>query len=176
MNLGSVVVGQSQSSSGTLSASGSDVTVTSGTSSSGEFTLSGISFPLTITAGQNASFTVTFAPQSSGSASGTISFASNASNSPTVESVSGTGTAAQAHSVDLSWTASTSVVIGYNVYRGGTHGGPYSKINSTVDANTAYTDATVQSGATYYYVATAVDSSGGESAYSNEVQAVIPNP
>ncbi len=176
MNLGSVVVGQSHSSSGTLSASGGNVTVSSGSSNSAEFALSGISFPVTINAGQNASFTVTFTPQSSGSASGAITFVSNATNSPTVESVSGTGTAPPQHSVDLTWTASTSVVAGYNVYRGANHGGPYSKINSSLDPNTAYTDSAVQAGATYYYVATAVNSSGGESTYSNEVQAVIPTP
>jgi fibronectin type 3 domain-containing protein len=39
---------------------------------------------------------------------------------------------------------------------------------------TAYTDTTVQAGQTYYYVTTAVDSSGNESTYSNEVQAVVP--
>jgi fibronectin type 3 domain-containing protein len=37
-----------------------------------------------------------------------------------------------------------------------------------------YTDSTVQSGAQYYYVATAVDSSGNESVNSNEVSALIP--
>jgi hypothetical protein len=34
-------------------------------------------------------------------------------------------------------------------------------------------DTTVQSGATYYYVATAVDANG-ESGYSNQAAAVIP--
>jgi fibronectin type 3 domain-containing protein len=66
--------------------------------------------------------------------------------------------------------------VGYNVYRGGKTGGPYSKINNTLDANTAYTDNTVQSGKTYYYVTTAVDGTGAESMYSNEAPAVIPNP
>jgi fibronectin type 3 domain-containing protein len=39
-----------------------------------------------------------------------------------------------------------------------------------------YSDSTVQSGKTYYYVTTAVDSSGAESSYSSQVQAVIPFP
>jgi fibronectin type 3 domain-containing protein len=39
---------------------------------------------------------------------------------------------------------------------------------------TNYTDSTVQSGTTYYYVATAVDAAGSESMYSNQVQAVVP--
>ena len=37
-----------------------------------------------------------------------------------------------------------------------------------------YTDASVQNGSTYYYVTTAVDSSGTESSYSNEAQAIVP--
>jgi fibronectin type 3 domain-containing protein len=152
------------------------VTVTSGTSNSAEFTLSGISFPVTINAGQSTQFTVTFTPQSSGAASGTITFVSNATNSPTVQSESGTGIAPPPHSVDLTWNASTSVVVGYNVYRGTTSGGPYSKINSSLDGSTAYTDSTVQAGQTYYFVTTAVDSTGAESVYSNQVTAVIPTP
>lgn len=39
-----------------------------------------------------------------------------------------------------------------------------------------YSDSTVQSGMTYYYVTTAVDSSGTESSYSNLAQAVVPFP
>ncbi len=80
------------------------------------------------------------------------------------------------HSVDLSWTPSTSAVSGYNVYRSGQSGGPYSRINSALDTTTLYTDSTVQSGQTYYYVTTAVDSSGNESTYSNQVTAAVPTP
>jgi len=78
------------------------------------------------------------------------------------------------HSATLTWTASTSAVVGYNVYRGVQSGGPYMRINSVLEAPTSYVDYTVQSGCTYYYVVTAVDSNGLESAYSNEVVAVIP--
>jgi fibronectin type 3 domain-containing protein len=67
-------------------------------------------------------------------------------------------------------------VVGYYVYRGTVNGGPYSKLNSTPAPSTNYTDATVQSGVTYYYVVTAVDGSGMESAYSNQSTAVIPTP
>ena len=34
----------------------------------------------------------------------------------------------------------------------------------------------VQAGQTYYYVTTAIDSSGAESGYSSTVQAVVPSP
>jgi fibronectin type 3 domain-containing protein len=82
--------------------------------------------------------------------------------------------AATGHSVDLSWQASPSNVQGYNVYRGSSSSGPYTKLNSAVDGSTSYTDSTVHSATTYYYVTTAVGSDGNESVYSNQVKAVIP--
>lgn len=78
------------------------------------------------------------------------------------------------HSVDLSWTASTSTVVGYKIYRGTQHLGPYVALNSSPHAGTSFTDSTVQSGVTYYYVVNAVDAQSQESASSNEVQAIIP--
>jgi uncharacterized repeat protein (TIGR03803 family) len=82
---------------------------------------------------------------------------------------------AAAHTVNLAWDASNSQnIIGYNVYRGLDASGPFTKINSALDANTSYTDSTVQSGQTYYYAATAVDNLGVESGYSNLGEAVIP--
>ncbi|HEY6945973.1 MAG TPA: fibronectin type III domain-containing protein [Candidatus Acidoferrum sp.] len=80
------------------------------------------------------------------------------------------------HSVTLDWTASTSTVIGYNVYRGTQDGGPYTPLNSSLVTTTQYKDSSVQSGHTYFYVVTAVDSSQVESANSNQVSATIPNP
>jgi fibronectin type 3 domain-containing protein len=52
--------------------------------------------------------------------------------------------------------------------------GPNTKINSSLDPNTTYSDTTVQAGETYYYVTTAVDNQGVESAYSNQSEATIP--
>jgi hypothetical protein len=176
VDFGNVVVGANQSQTVTLSASAGSVTVSSALSNSSEFTVSGITFPLTLSVGQNASFTVTFTPQLSGTASATLAFASNASNSPSAESVTGTGNAPPQHSVVLSWSASTSGVVGYNVYRSSQSGGPYTKINSTLESATTYSDMNVQAGQTYYYVTTAMDSVGTESAYSGQVQAVIPAP
>ena len=80
------------------------------------------------------------------------------------------------HLVTLTWSASSSPGVSYyKVYRGTVSGGPYSLLSSGVSA-TVYTDSTVKSGSTYYYVTTAVDSSGSESAYSGTAQAVIPMP
>jgi hypothetical protein len=80
------------------------------------------------------------------------------------------------HQVTLNWTASSSTVSGYNVYRGTTTGGPYTIVNSSLVAGTNYVDTTVTSGTTYYYVTTAVNSSNEASSYSNEVQAIVPYP
>jgi fibronectin type 3 domain-containing protein len=90
--------------------------------------------------------------------------------------LSGTGVQPISHSATLSWTASTSTVIGYNIYRGTVSGGPYTKINSSVDATTTFTDTSVQAGHIYFWVVTAVDSSNTESVRSSEVSATIPTP
>jgi len=172
LSFGNVNVGTTTTQGLTLSAVGGSVTISSATSSNSQFALSGASLPLTIGAGQSVSLNVAFSPTQSGQASGTLAFASNASNSQTVDSLTGTGVATQ-YSVNLSWSPSTSGVVGYNVYRG-TSVGSYYRINSTLDANTYYTDNTVASGATYYYAATSVNSSGQESGYSTPIQVQIP--
>jgi len=77
-------------------------------------------------------------------------------------------------SVSLTWTGSIDPVVGYNVYSSTTSGGPYTKLNSSLISNTSYTDQTVQSGFTYYYVATAVNAQGQESVYSNQASATVP--
>jgi hypothetical protein len=77
------------------------------------------------------------------------------------------------HSVALSWGASLSTVSYYKVYRGTVSGGPYSMLSSNVKA-TSYTDSTVQSGATYFYVTSSIDAAGVESIFSNELQLFVP--
>ena len=67
---------------------------------------------------------------------------SNATNSPTNVSLSGTGI----HAVDLAWTASTSTVIGYNVYRGTKSGGTHTKLNSSLVSGLTYANTTAQAG------------------------------
>ncbi len=62
---------------------------------------------------------------------------SNATNSPTSIAFSGTGIQAISHSVDLTWTPSTSTgIVGYDVYRGSASGGRYTLLTSApVDNN-----------------------------------------
>jgi hypothetical protein len=175
LNFGNVTVGQTKSLTASLTATGSSITVSDAGMSTSEFTISGLSLPVTLAAGKSASFTVTFKPQASGATSASGSFSSNASNPAVVQALTGSGTAAPQHSVALSWDPSTSGVVGYNVYRGSKTGGPYSKITS-MNADTSFVDNSVQSGQTYFYVTTAVDGAGRESANSNQTQAAIPTP
>ena len=175
--VGSVTVGTSGTQTGSLNATGASVTVTGVTVGSSEFAISGLTFPVTIPSGQSAGFTVTFTPQSSGLASTSASFASSATNSPAAATLTGTGAAAPAYSVSLTWVASTSPnVVGYNVYRRTGTTGSFTQINTVRDGTTAYTDSSVTDGQTYYYETTAVNSSNEESAPSPAVSAKIPAP
>jgi len=170
LNFDSTQVGTTATQPLTLSAPGAGVTVSSAASSNSQFAIPGVSFPLTISAGQTVQLNVTFTPKTTGTSSASLSFSSNASNSSAQEALAGIGAAPY---VNLSWSPSTSQVAGYNIYRGAAPGA-YSKINTSLDPNAAFTDSTVASGTTYYYAATAVDSSGQESSYSAPVQVVVP--
>jgi hypothetical protein len=180
LGLGSVVVGTSGTASGSLTASGASVTVTAANSSNSVFSVGGLSLPVTIPAGQSVPFQVTFSPKVTGAVSATLTFTSNAQPASTVEQLTGTGTPAPVHTVNLSWTASTSSNIsGYNIYRAVyvSSCGSFSKINSLLNTGVLYTDAVVVDGTSYCYATTAVDSSNQESSYSNIVSNVqIPAP
>ena len=174
MKFGTVALGSNANLTGTLTAGSSDVNVTSAAWTGGGYSVSGITFPVTVAAGKSVNYTVTFAPQASGASSGSVSFVNDGSSSPQVQTLDGSGGQTGVHTVGLSWDASTSTVIGYNVYRGTQSGGPYQLLTSSPQPDTNYTDSTVLTSTTYYYVATAVDSSHVESAYSNQAQAVVP--
>lgn len=173
-NFGSVTVGTSKNLTGTLSAGGADVTVSSASWNGPGYTVSGITFPVTILAGKTKTFTVTFAPQTSGTSTGQVAFVSDATNSPTVETISGTGTQAAQHSVTLTWNASPSSVIGYYIYRTTTSGSYGSPLNGTPQSALTFVDNTVTNATTYFYVVTGVDSNSQQSMASNEVTVVIP--
>ena len=95
--------------------------------------------------------------------------------SATTQVVSNPSSSAQAHSVVLSWTASTtSTVTAYYVYRSTVSGPPYKLIASLPSSTTTYTDTGVTAGVTYYYVVTSLDQDQVQSDYSTEVEAAIP--
>ena len=70
--------------------------------------------------------------------------------------------------VTLAWSASGNAT-SYHVKRATTNGGPYSQVGAPT--STSYTDPSLRNGTTYYYVVSAVDSTG-ESANSAQVSAI----
>ena len=131
---------------------------------------------VTLNPSQTFTFSVIFDPSTTGAASGSITVTSNATGSPAAISLTGTGvTAPTAHTVGLTWNDTGTSIAGYNVYRSTTSGSGYVKVNAALVPSMSYTDSSVQNNTTYYYVTTAVDGSGNESAHSNEASAVVPN-
>jgi hypothetical protein len=176
LSFGNVTTGTSSASQNvTITNTGSSkVTISQISVSPSSYSFTGSSTPVTLSPAQKITLAAQFSPTAAGSISGNITIASNASGSPAVVSLSGTGVVSVQHSVALAWNASSSTVSGYNVYRSTVSGSGYTKVDSSLVSGLNYTDSTVQSGTTYYYVTTAVDSSGSESVYSNEVSAPIP--
>lgn len=175
LGFGNVNTGSSSTQSVSVTNSGNaSVTISQIKESGAGFTLTGANTPVTLAAGQSMTLSVSFSPSAAGSDTGTVTVTSTATGSPTTIALLGTGVSAASHSVSLTWTASTSTVSGYNVYRSTISGSGYLRINSGLVGNLTYSDTTVQNATTYYYVTTAVDSSGDESSYSNQATAVIP--
>jgi subtilisin family serine protease len=84
----------------------------------------------------------------------------------------GLGATAGNGSVSLDWADNSEPDLGgYNVYRSTTSGGSYIKLTSSAQLGSSYSDSNVTSGTTYYYVVTAVDTTGNESKVSNEASA-----
>ncbi len=176
LSFGNVTTGTSSASQNvTITNTGnSNVTISQVSASGSGYSFTGSSTPVTLSPAQNSTLAAQFSPAVAGSISGNITIVSNASGSPAAVSLSGTGVVPIQHSVALAWNASTSTVSGYNVYRSTVSGSGYTKLDSSLVSGLTYTDSTVLNTTTYYYVTTAVDSSGTESIYSNEVSAAIP--
>ncbi|MGC1450281.1 MAG: choice-of-anchor D domain-containing protein [Candidatus Sulfotelmatobacter sp.] len=141
LSFGSVTVGSGQSVSETVSnTGGSSVTISQVGISGAGFSLSGINAPVTLPAGQSASFSVSFAPQSAGAVSGNVTITSNASNPTLAIPLSGAGTTAVGQ---LTVTPSTlglgSVVVGTS----GTAAGSLTAAGATVTVTAASTNNSV---------------------------------
>jgi hypothetical protein len=172
LSFGSVPDGTSSAiQNGTLTAVGGSITVNASTVAGAGFAVSGVSFPITLASGQPVQFGVIFspAPGSPGAVNGKVQFTSSA-NSVT-QTFSGTGTP----NIVLSWTASTTPGVTYNVYRCS---------SSCANAPTNYTlvpngsginaltfndtDSALQPATAYIYAITAV-AAGVESDFSATV-------
>jgi len=101
-------------------------------------------------------------------------FLREASTFPSAQPRTASAPSGRQHSVSLSWTASTSPIVGYNVYRRGASG--VVKLNFEPIPATSYVDRTVHPGETYFYVTKAVSTKGTESTASNEIRVDVPSP
>jgi hypothetical protein len=156
---GSVNVGVTKSQVVTITNSDtSSVSISQVSVDSTAFSVSGISTPASLGASQSTTFTVTFAPKSSGNASGTVTIMSNAPNPSLTMSVSGTGVSPG----DLS-ANSTSLGFG-NVNVGSTR-----SLSETITNNDASSISVSQlgitgAGMTVSGIATPLTLNGGQSA------------
>jgi len=90
------------------------------------------------------------------------------------------------HSITIqlsSYTQGSDLATGFNYYRSTTTGTGYTKLNATPitivtgPPVSQFVDVTGVGGTKYFYVMTAVDASGDESAFSNEVSGTfLSNP
>jgi fibronectin type 3 domain-containing protein len=81
---------------------------------------------------------------------------------------------AQHHKVLLTWGASSSPGVAYNLYRSSSSDRRLLKLNPTPVQGLTYTDDTVDNGVTYTYVARAADALGNESPDSPQFVITIP--
>jgi Abnormal spindle-like microcephaly-assoc'd, ASPM-SPD-2-Hydin len=152
------------------------VTITQDTIVGSGFSI-GVTTPINLNAAQSVNVPVVFLPGAAGTVDGSLTLVSNGTTILSVP-LSGTGMAPLAHSVDVAWDPSISPLLqGYNVYRSTVSGGPYNKLSATLSPTTLlFTDTTPVSGKQYFYVVTAMDTSGAESSASSQVGVAIPLP
>jgi hypothetical protein len=174
LNFGNVNVSSSTTQNITMTNAGnSSVTIAQVMVAGAGFNSTGAS-GITLALGQTTTLTSTFAPSANGAATGKITVSSNATNSPSSISLSGMGVTVTTHSVALAWDPAVTGVTGFKTYVSMVHGGPYVEVGAVLASTPVYNDSSVQSGHTYFYVVTAVNSTNQESGYSNEVAAIVP--
>jgi hypothetical protein len=187
LNFGAVAVRTTSTQTVNLKNTGNvPLTINSAALSHSAFSTTGLSSGVSLAPGQTLEFKLAFRPTGSGSVSGTLSIGSSTLSSPVKLALSGSGTTASsttstpaagtAHSVSLTWSPSPSPIVGYHVYRGTFSGGPYSRITPYTTGSPDFSDTTVVSAGRYYYVVTALNSAGEESAFSNEAALDLANP
>jgi len=173
---GKVQIGSSESFNIRLRNSGSSsLTITADSVQGGEFSVGTFPLPETLNPGASVELPVIFTPTASGHSVGSVTLADTGEDPQLTVKLAGTGVGQTSHSVALSWQPGDDNYVGFNIYRSTADGGPYTKINSTLDSSPSYTDSSVQDGMTYYYAATEVNAEGQESAYSNIAEAQIPD-
>jgi Abnormal spindle-like microcephaly-assoc'd, ASPM-SPD-2-Hydin len=173
VTFGNVTVGSSTSQLVTLTAAGGkSVTIASVTASGTGFVVSPKS-NVVLAPSQSLTISVSFQPKSTGSATGQLLVASNASNSKLKIALSGDGVTGGNHSVTLNWRSSASAVAGYFVFRGSS-ANSLAQLSPGAVPSTTYTDKTIANGQTYVYAVKSIGSGNVLSAYSNYVTVSVP--
>ena len=115
LGFGNVQAGKSSTLSDTLTnTGGSPVTISQTSVSNASFAITGLSLPTTLNPSQSVTFTATFSPSATGSASGSVFIASDASNSPLSIGLSGVGAAQGQLTVSPATLNFGNVVVGAN--------------------------------------------------------------
>src|SRR5882762_2112945 len=92
VGFGNVAVGTANAQTVTLTNSGTaNLNISQGSVTGAGFGMSGLTFPFSLAPGQSSAFNAQFVPTAPGNMSGSVSFTSNARNSPTVASLTGSG-------------------------------------------------------------------------------------
>src|SRR5258707_623487 len=95
VSFGNVAVGTANAQAVTLTNSGTaSLSITQGSVTGAGFSMSGLTFPFSLAPGQSSAFNAQFVPTAAGSASGSVAISSNAYKTPTVASLTGSGTLA----------------------------------------------------------------------------------
>lgn len=176
LSFGNVVIGTSTSQLVTLSVAGNENITISGVATSGTGFSVEPKSNVILAPNQTLTISVSFQPKASGSTAGNLMVSSNASNSSLQISLSGDGVATGgSHSVTLNWRASSSVVVGYFVFRG-LSAGNLTQLNAIALPSTSYVDKNVAGGNTYVYAVKSMDASNVLSNFSSTVTVKIPSP
>ena len=173
LDFGQVAVDVASTENVTLKNIGGTALLVSSAAITGEgFTMDETLLPVNLSPSETVLLKVTFTPSVLGTSTGNITFTSDATNSPTLLPLA--GEAFQARTVGLAWDPSPSEVIGYYIYRSTSSGGPYTRVNLSIVAETSFLDNTAFTGTSYFYVVTAVSAGDVESVFSNEAAAPTP--
>ena len=173
-DFGMVLLGTNAQRQAVVTASGTASVVISGLTLPSTVTVSGLAVGDTLTPNKPVTCTLTYTPSAAGQFSDVGIVLSNATN-PSA-SILLSATAITTHTVDINWDASTSSVVGYNIYRSDQSAGPYSKLTVTPATCTSFSDQTALGGHTYFYAVTAVAADGTESDPTAAVSASVPAP
>jgi len=169
-----VAVGSSGKKELVLTNSGNRDLRISGISATGSgFSVSGAT-AMNLSAGQNVSVDVNFAPKSAGRQTGNLKISSAEGGSLLTIPLTASGAPSSQSTVKLNWEESPVTVAGYVVYRSPEASGPYMRVSSSAVPSAEYVDTGLAAGHTYYYVVSSLDADQVESEYSTPISATVP--